>query len=146
MKEDPARYAEVVFCGLGEPTLRLDVIKEIASRLKAKGIKVRLNTNGQGNLIYGTNILPQLDGLIDAVSVSLNAQDKEKYNQLCHPVFGPETYDQILAFIREAKKYIPQVMVTVLDMPWEIDLEKCRQIAEKDLGVLFRVREYNVVG
>jgi len=77
--EDPGRYQEVVFCGLGEPTLRLEVIKEIARRLKTRGIRVRLNTNGQGNLIHARNILPELEGLIDAISVSLNAEDKEKY-------------------------------------------------------------------
>ena len=144
--EDPGRYQEVVFCGLGEPTLRLEVIKEIARRLKTRGIRVRLNTNGQGNLIHARNILPELEGLIDAISVSLNAEDKEKYYHLCHPIFGLDTYDQVKEFIRGAKRYIPQVGVTVLDMPWEIDLSKCQEIAEKELGVSFRIREYNILG
>lgn len=144
---DPSPYEEIVFCGLGEPFLRLEVIKEVARALKgkAKNKKIRINTNGQGNLIHGRNILPELAGLIDALSVSLNAENAEKYEKLCRPPFGPETYEKIKEFIREAKKYIPEVGVTVLDMPG-VDMEACRRVAEEELGVSFRVRGYNAVG
>jgi len=146
VEADPGRYKEVVFCGLGEPTLRLPVLREIASRLKAQGIRVRLNTNGHANLIHKTNVVPQLADRLDAISISLNADTAEKYYRLCQPLYGPETYQQVIDFIRESKRYIPEVIVTVLDMPWIIDLERCRQIAEEELGVRFRIREYNVVG
>lgn len=138
-------YNEVVFCGLGEPLLRLDVIKQVGKKLKKDGCKIRINTNGQGNLIHGRNIVPELEGLVDAVSVSLNNATAERYYQVCKPKFGPETFDSILDFVRECKKYIPEVSVTALDIDHE-DFEACKRLAEKDLGVRFRERYYNEVG
>ncbi len=143
--EDPKRYKEVVFCGYGEPLIRLDVVKEVSTWVKENGGRVRVDTNGQGNLIHNRNILPELSGLVDEVSVSLNAEDQEKYYDICQPRFGKKAYDEIKRFIVEAKKYIPIVGVTAVDLP-EIDLTACRRIALEELGVNFRVREYNVVG
>nr|MDA8085117.1 YchF/TatD family DNA exonuclease [Nitrospiraceae bacterium] len=82
---EPDRYREIVFCGYGEPLMRLDVVKEVAAWVKACGGKVRINTNGQGSLINGRNILPELKGLADSLSISLDAQDEETYNGLCKP-------------------------------------------------------------
>ncbi len=141
---DPKRYAEIVFCGYGEPLLRLDVVKAVAVAVKERGGKVRIDTNGHGNLIYKRNILPELSGLVDGMSVSLNAQNAETYVKLSQPKFGIETYEAVKEFLREAKKYIPDVTATVVSAP-EVDVEACRRIAE-ELGVKFRVREYNVVG
>ncbi|MGE5174014.1 MAG: YchF/TatD family DNA exonuclease [Betaproteobacteria bacterium] len=141
---DPKRYAEIVFCGYGEPLLRLDVVKAVSAEVKRLGGKVRIDTNGHGNLIHKRNILPELAGLVDAVSVSLNAQSAEVYEKLSQPKFGPGTYDAVRDFIHEAKKYIPDVTATVVSAP-EVDIEACRRIAE-ELGAKFRVREYNVVG
>lgn len=138
-------YGEVVFCGLGEPFLRLDVMKQVARRLKEQGQKVRVNTNGQANLIHGRNIVPELKGLIDSISVSLNSSDAEKYYDLCRPRFGPETFSAIIEFIKECKKYIPEVTVTALDIDPE-ELEACRTLAREELGVAFRTRHYNEVG
>ncbi len=142
---DPKVYDEVVFCGYGEPTLRLSLIKEVSKKIKEMGGKIRLNTNGHGNLINKRNILPELKGLVDSVSVSLNAENSEKYNKICHPIFKNDTYEAVKDFIREAKKYIPEVVATIVDVP-EVDEEKCKEIAEKELGVKFRERRYNVVG
>jgi TatD DNase family protein len=142
--KDPKRYDEVVFCGYGEPLLRLDVVKEVAAAVKKKGGKVRIDTNGHGNLIHKRNILPELAGLVDAVSVSLNAQNAELYEKLSQPKFGPASYDAVKDFIREAKKHIPDVTATVVSHP-DVDIEACRKIAG-ELGAAFRVREYNVVG
>ncbi len=142
---DPKTYKEVVFCGYGEPIIRLNVVKEVSTWVKENGGRVRVDTNGQGNLIHNRNILPELSGLVDEVSVSLNAEDAEKYYEICRPRFGKKAYDEIKRFILEAKKYIPIVGVTVVDLP-EIDLTACRRIALEELGVNFRVREYNVVG
>jgi len=142
---DPKVYDEVVFCGYGEPTLRLNIIKEVSKKIKEIGGKIRLNTNGHGNLINKRNILPELKGIIDTISISLNAEDNEKYNKICHPIFKNGTYEAVKEFIREAKKYIPEVVATIVDVP-EVDEEKCKEIAEKELGVKFRERRYNIVG
>jgi TatD DNase family protein len=141
---DPERYAEIVFCGYGEPLLRLDVVKAVAAEVKRRGGKVRIDTNGHANLIHRRNVLPELAGLVDAVSVSLNAQNAELYEKISQPKFGIETYESVKEFIREAKKYIPDVTATVVSLP-EVDIDASRRIAE-ELGAKFRVREYNVVG
>ena len=142
--DDPARYAEIVFCGYGEPLLRLDVVKAVAAEVKRRGGKVRIDTNGHANLIHKRNILPELSGLVDAVSVSLNAQNAELYMKISQPSFGPATYEAVKDFIREARKYIPDVTATVVSAPG-VDVEACRKIVD-ELGAKFRVREYNVVG
>jgi len=141
---DVCKYKEVVFCGYGEPTLRLDVIKEVAQYLKKQKIKVRLDTNGQGNLINNRNILPELKGLIDAVAVSLNAPEPQQYYQICQPQFGVETFQKVLDFIREARQHIPEVVITTVTYPG-VDIDKCRRLSE-ELGVGFRPRTYNEVG
>jgi len=141
---DPKRYTEIVFCGYGEPLLRLDVVKAVAADVKRRGGTVRIDTNGHANLIHKRNVLPELAGLVDAVSVSLNAQNAALYDRISQPKFGAITYEAVKDFIREAKKHIPDVTVTVVSLP-EVDIEACRKIAG-DLGVKFRVREYNVVG
>lgn len=141
---DPKRYTEIVFCGYGEPLLRLDVVKAVAADVKRRGGKVRIDTNGHANLIHKRNVLPELAGLVDSVSVSLNAQNAALYDKISQPQFGEITYEAVKDFIREAKRHIPDVTVTVVSLP-EVDIEACRKIAD-DLGVKFRVREYNVVG
>jgi TatD DNase family protein len=141
---DPKNYAEIVFCGYGEPLLRLDVVKAVAAEVKRRGGKVRIDTNGHANLIHRRNVLPELAGLVDAVSVSLNAQNAELYNKVSQPTFGIETYEAVKEFIRESKKHIPDVTATVVSLP-DVDVDACRIIAG-ELGAKFRVREHNVVG
>lgn len=141
---DPQRYREIVFCGFGEPTLRLDALKAIAAYVKSHGGRVRLNTNGQGNLIHGRSIVPELAGLVDAVSVSLNSSQREQYAHLCPSQFGHAAYDGVLEFVREAVGVIPDVTVTALDYPG-VDIAACEQLAQS-LGAQFRLRRYNVVG
>jgi TatD DNase family protein len=140
---DPSRHEEVVFCGYGEPTLRLDLIKNIASWIKQKNGKVRINTNGQGNLIHKRNILPELKGIVGRISISLDAHDQETYNRICRPA-DKNAFNAILEFIKEAKQYIPEVTVTVVDIEG-VDIGKCKKIAE-DLGVGIRIRKHDVVG
>ena len=140
---DPSIYKEIVFCGYGEPTIRLDLIKTLSEWIKSRGGKVRINTNGHGNIIHQRNILPELEGLVDSMSISLDAQDTETYNKICKPLYE-NAFEEVLKFIKEAVKYIPEVVVTVVDLP-EVDIQKCKRIAEK-LGASFRVRHYNVVG
>jgi TatD DNase family protein len=137
---DPAKYKEVVFCGYGEPLIRLDVVKEVSKWLKDKGAKIRIDTNGHGNLIHKRNIVPELKGLVDSISISLNAQNKKLYNEICRPDFGEEAFDAIIEFAGECKKYIPEVELTVVGIP-EIDVKEAKKIAD-DLGIPFRVRTY----
>jgi TatD DNase family protein len=141
---DPKRYDEIVFCGYGEPLIRLDVVKAVAVEVKRLGGRVRIDTNGHANLIHKRNILPELAGLVDMVSVSLNAQNAEVYEKLSQPKFGSATYEAVKEFIREAKKHIPEVTATVVSAPG-VDIEACQKTAD-ELGVRLRVREYNVVG
>jgi TatD DNase family protein len=141
---DPSRYAEIVFCGYGEPLIRLDLVKDLARWLKRKGVKVRVNTDGQANLVHGRNILPELQGLVDAVSVSLNAPDAATYQRWCHSRFGESGYAAVCEFLRAAPRYIPEVTATAVALPG-LDLAACRRVAA-ELGVAFRDREYNEVG
>ncbi len=141
---DPSAYDEVVFCGYGEPLLRLDLVKAVASFLKQKNITVRINTDGQANLVHGRNVLPELAGLVDSISVSLNAPDAATYQRICRSEFGEQGYDALKDFLKEAKKYIPSVTATAVTLPG-IDISACRKVAD-ELQVEFRERVYNEVG
>ena len=141
---DPARYKEIVFCGYGEPTIRLDVIKSVAGQLKSKGSKIRVVTNGHGDLINSRPIAGELKGLVDRVSVSLNAETKDKYADICKPDFGVGTYEKILAFARDCIRNKIETEMTCLDFPG-VDVKKCEEIAGA-LGATFRLRSFGVVG
>lgn len=142
---DPSSYDEVVFCGFGEPTLRLDIIKKVASYVKEKGGSVRLTTNGEGDLINKRKIVKELKGLVDRVSLSLNAPTQEEYDHICRSIFGPEAYETVLGFITECREVGIEVEVTCLDILNEEGIKKCREIAEK-MGATFRLRHLHVVG
>jgi len=141
---DPTRFKEVVFCGYGEPLLRLELVKEVADWLHKRGVKVRINSDGQANLVHGRDILPELAGLVDTLSVSLNAADDETYQRICRSPFGKEAYEGVKDFLRRAPAHIPEVIATMVMLPG-IDVAACRAVA-KELGVKFREREYNEVG
>ena len=137
--------SEVVFCGYGEPTMRLEEIRDVARQLKAAGAgRIRLNTNGLGNLIHKRSIAGELAGLVDLVSVSLNAQNAKIYTELCRPGFGPDSYKALQDFSRECISAGMEVVLTVVDHP-SVDIPKCRKIARR-MGAGFRVRELNEVG
>ena len=147
---DPAKYKEIVFCGLGEPTLRIDLLVELARELKARGAKrVRVNTDGLANLVHGRDVTPEMAGgemagVVDAVSVSLNAQDEFTYNRHCRPK-QPGAFAAAQAFIAAARDAGMAVTVTAIDGLEGVDIEACRRIAE-GLGVEFRRRVMNLVG
>lgn len=141
---DLSKYEEIVFCGYGEPFERFDDVMTVAKWLKEnnKDIKIRVNTNGQGSLIAERDIAPEMKGLIDIVSISLNAENAEKYQKLCRSEFGAEAaFEGVLEFARRAKDFVPSVIFTVVDIMPEAEIEECRHIAA-DCGVQFRVREY----
>ncbi len=142
---DLSAYKEVVFCGYGEPTLRLETVRKVASFVKGKGVKVRLTTNGGGDLINSRSIAPELKGLIDVISVSLNAPDAESYDEICKSVYGGKAYDAMLKFIKECRGEGIEVELTCLDMIGEENVEKCRKMA-LELDSSFRLRKLHVVG
>ena len=135
-------YEEIVFCGYGEPLVRLEEVLEISHYVKQHtGLRVRINTNGLADLIHGKPTAWMLNPLVDAVSISLNAPTAEHYNELCHPDFGMESWPAILKYTAEVKAYVPDVTMSVVSGSiTSEDVELCRKIAEEDLGVKFRVR------
>ena len=139
---------EITFCGYGEPLLKLDILKEVAGYIKEKhpDIKLRINTNGHANFVYKRNVVPELKGLVDEFSVSLNGSTKEEYNELSQPKFD-EAYDEMKKFIKACSDEGISVVASVVEgyKGRHLDLEKCEQIA-KDLGAKFRVREWIVNG
>lgn len=137
----PGRYREIVFCGYGEPLLRPGPLAEIAAHVKGRSdTPVRVDTNGQARLFLKRDVLPELVGLVDAFSISLNAQDGDTYERLCRPAFKTRAYPAVVEFAREAVRLFPRVILTVVRLPG-VDVEACRAIAS-EMGAEFRVREY----
>ena len=137
-----SNYSELVFCGYGEPMERLEDVLQLCRYVKeTTHLKTRINTNGLSDLLHGRRTAPELSGLVDAISISLNAASAEKYDRLCHPKFGLEAWPAILRFTEEVKQYVPDVTMSVVGgtIP-EQDVDICRQIAQTQLGVKFRVR------
>ncbi len=136
---DPKNYKEIVFCGYGEPTLRWDVVKKIARYVKDMGGKTRLITNGHGSFLNKRDITPELSGIIDSVSISMNSGDPRRYSEL----MGVETrfFNEMVAFAKSAKSYVPKVVMTVVSVD-EIDVEKARKVAVERIGAEFRERPY----
>jgi TatD DNase family protein len=140
----PEGIDEIVFCGYGEPLIRLDIVTQVARELKGCGYRIRINTDGQANLVHGRNILPELSGLVDNISVSLNAADADTYGRICNTPYGAHGFAAVCDFIRLAQQHIPQVVASAVTVPG-IDIDACRRLAES-LGAEFRVREYAEVG
>ncbi len=149
IKEDIKRrnlsdFDMVVFCGFGEPFMRFDDCLAVAKWIKEVygDIKIRVNTNGQGSLIAGRDITPEMKGYFDIVSISLNTDTAEKYQILCQSDFGQEAFYGLIEFAKNAKKYVSEVIFSVVDRTVTAEeIESCRKIA-KDCGVTFRVRDY----
>lgn len=138
--KNPEQFKEIVFCGYGEPLSRLQVVKQVSAELKERGAKsIRINTNGQANSLYGKNIVTELAGLIDTMSISLNAHNAEKYVQICQPADGENAYYALLDFARQCVGVIPRVILSVVEWPG-VDVEACRKIAQ-NLKVEFRLRK-----
>lgn len=142
---DVSGYREVVFCGYGEPLLRWEVVREVAAALKDRGARIRINTNGQSRLFLGRDILPEMEGIVDALSVSLNAPDDESYRRICRPDDADGAFAAVRDFIREARTFVPDVTATVVTFPG-VDVEACRRLAVEELGAAFRTRSWNEVG
>lgn len=146
---DYTQFREVVFCGYGEPTERLDVLLAAAMHLKRRDatLRVRVNTNGLSDLINGKPTASLFAGKVDCLSISLNTDDAAEYLDLCRPKFGEAAYPALLAFTKEAAAVVPEVVMTVVGEP-VTSLEKqarCRALAES-LGARLRVRKYEAKG
>ncbi|MBD3232784.1 MAG: YchF/TatD family DNA exonuclease [candidate division Zixibacteria bacterium] len=140
---DISGYEEVVFCGYGEPTYRMETLLEVARHLKSKGAQLRLNTNGQGSLINDRNIIDDLAKYFDRISISLNAPTEEQYNRICKPESPEKAFDAVVEFIRDCCGKIPEVVVSVVDIP-KLDIGECQRFAN-ELGVGFRLRPLNKI-
>lgn len=139
--EKEGDVSRAVFCGFGEPTMRLDVLRAVAAYLKTRGSHVRLDTNGQGSAFAGRDIAPELKGLIDVVSVSLNAPDAAKYDAACRSIYGEEGFSHMLAFAKSCIAQGIETVLSVVDVIGAGDIEKCAKIAG-DMGARLRVRHY----
>ena len=142
-KWDVDSFHEIVFCGFGEPTEAFDVLKKVAEFIKSKYNKpIRLNTNGVGNLINKRNIAPELKGLIDTVSISLNNPDPEEYAKLVRSKYGVKSFQEMIDFAKECKKYVPNVVMSTVDTTISHEEEKkCKEICDK-IGAEYRIRPW----
>ncbi len=134
---NPADYSEIVFCGYGEPTIRWDVVKEVASYVKSNGGNTRLNSDGHGNVINKKDITPELAGLIDLVSISLNSTDPDEYARIMR--VSPEMHSEMIKFAKSAMNYT-RVVMSVVGMS-EIDTKASEKFVTENIGCEFRVRE-----
>jgi len=137
-------FSWIVFCGFGEPTLRLKTLLEVATHIKQQGGRVRLNTDGLANRVHKRNVLPEMAGCIDALSVSLNAQNESIYNRHCVPALK-NSWQSMLDFLQLAPAYVADVTATAINGLEGVDITACRQLAE-ERGVKFRQREMDLVG
>ena len=136
-------YKEVIFCGYGEPLMRFDVVMEVCKYIrKNSGVKIRINTNGHANHCAGRDVTPEMEGLVDTLSISLNASNAEEYQKICKCNFGEDGFYEMLDFAKKSARFVPHVVLSVVDVIGKEEIEKCRRIAE-EAGVEYRVREYS---
>ena len=133
---------EIVFCGYGEPTMRYDIIPEICRYIRENnpGAKIRINTNGHGNRIAGRDITPDLKGLVDEISISLNEKNAKLYNEICVCQYGEEGFYELIDFAKKAQKHVDKVVLSIVDVLPAEDIEECKKIANEN-GIPLRVRE-----
>jgi len=141
---DPGQYKEIVFCGLGEPTVRLDALLAIARALKSQGARVRINTDGLANLREGRDVTAELAEVVDSLSISMNAQDAATYNKHTRPKLRG-AFAAMLEFARLAHERGMAVTLTAIDGLEGVDIAACETIAQS-LGVGFRRRVLDIVG
>lgn len=141
-------FTEIIFCGYGEPMLKLDILKDVAKYIKENypNTKIRVNTNGHANYVYKRNVVPELKGLVDEFSVSLNGENKQEYDEYSQPKFD-EAYNEMKKFIKACSDEGISVVASVVDgyKGKHLNLENCEKITQ-DLGAKFRVREWIPAG
>ena len=143
-ERDLRKYSEVVFCGYGEPSVRLSEVKEVAVTIKNRfpSLPIRINTNGHSDLIHGRNTAADYAGVFDTVSISLNTPNTVKYMEICHPVYKEKAFPAILEFAKNVKYYVQNTMFSLVgDFLSEQEICECKRISE-ELGVQLKIREY----
>ena len=136
---DPKKYDEIVFCGYGEPTIRWEIVKEVAKYVKANGGKTRINTNGHGNIINKKDITSEMKNIIDVVSISFNTFNPKQYAELMR--LDEKHFYEMIKFAKLSKPFVNKVVMSVVSLN-DVEIEKSRKVVEEEIGVEFRVREY----
>lgn len=142
--QDLSKYPEVVFCGYGEPTYRLDEAVTVAKEIKSKypEIIIRINTNGQSDLIHGRDTAPDYKGAFDVVSISLNSPTAVGYQKICHSIYGEGAFNSLVDFALRVKEYVPVVQLSaVKETLTDEEVELCKSLSS-ELGVSLRLRDY----
>lgn len=137
---DPKAYSEVVFCGYGEPTYRLEVILKVSDYVHAHGGRTRMNTNGHGNFINGRSIAQDLKGRLDGVNISLNAPEEQGYIAVCKPQFTG-AFGAMINFAKDCKAAGVNCWFSVVDCIGKDGVQACAKLA-KEVGIPLRVREF----
>lgn len=142
-KYDWSHVAEIIFCGFGEPTMRLDDMVEVGAWLKSvhPEIPIRVNTNGLSDLVFEKPTAQCLKGIVDTVSISLNSSDAQKYVDVTRNQFGLKSYQAMIDYAKDCQKYVPNVVMTVVDIIGEEEVAACRKVCD-DNGLFLRVRPY----
>ena len=139
-KFDFSPFKEIVFCGYGEPTEELENLIKSAKYLKKKyGLKIRLNSNGLSDLINGEGSAKKLKGIVDSISISLNAPDAESYQRVCRSKYGDKAFPAIIKFANDCKQYIPSVKFSVVDIISPEEIEQCKKISD-EMNIPLRIR------
>ena len=141
LPDDIKKYREYVFCGFGEPTVKLPVLLTVAKEIKARGGTVRINTNGQAKMIWKRDVTGELAGTVDKINVSLNEATAEDYAKLCRPAFGEAAFEGLQDFAKKCAAHGIDTWFSVVDAIGEEKIAKCREIA-KSCGVALKVRPY----
>ncbi|MCM1263535.1 MAG: TIGR04100 family radical SAM protein [Butyrivibrio sp.] len=142
-KFDMTKYKELVFCGFGEPTERLEDLLKVAEYAKSKfNILIRINTNGLSDLIYDKDTAPMFEGLADTISISLNTPNSEEYLKLTRSKFGIQSHEAMLRFAGNVRKYVPNVVLSTVETTISKEEEQqCREICDR-IGVTYRIRPF----
>ncbi len=140
----PEQFNEIVFCGLGESTLRLNTMLEVAHSLKKNNVTIRLNTDGLANLVNERDVTKEMASCIDKFSISLNAHDENTYNYHCRPKHK-NSYTEVIDFIKKLRRYTSGIVITAIDGLAGVDISECEKIAQQ-LDVGFKKRILNDVG
>lgn len=144
LSRDLSKYSEIVFCGYGEPTVRLHDMRSVALAVRERvpSVKIRVNTNGHSDLIHGTDTAPLFKDAFDVVSISLNTPSPEKYDAMCHPVYKEKAFFALITFAENVKKYVQKTLFSVVRQTLtHEELEECRRIADS-AGVTLKIRDY----
>ncbi len=140
---DLTPFEEVVYCGYGESTYRLADLPALSHAFRKRGAhRIRMNSIGLGNLIHGRDIAPELSPVVDAISISMNTMDPQRYLEMVRPLpeFRSRAFESAQEFCASCVKHIPDTTLTSIDAP-EFDAPAVERFARK-IGAQFRLRPY----